>query len=553
MIRRGVAIVAGMMLGLFALSFATPAAAAEKDAAIVVDGVTGRVLYERNADSARYPASLTKMMTLYLLFEALQRGDVTLETRITASKHAANQEPTKLDVDRGDTIPVDLAIRAIAVLSANDVAVMVAEHLGGSESEFAAMMTRKARALGMINTRFRNASGLPEAGQMTTARDLALLGRHLAYDFPQYYHYFSLDGFSYAGRYHGSHDNLLGAFDGADGIKTGYTRVSGFNLVTSVVRDGHHLVGVVMGGRTAHERDEEMMWMLSQVIKQSQHGTMQLAAANVPWRSGSGPKTDPFGRGAAPVAVASAAPPRAHTPPAAAPAAQAPAPVVIASLPVRSPGDAPATATVVQFPQPKPNAEDDRIGALIASVDDEDRAEVLSGHPPQRAPVPVANPRQTTRVAQANIPAPPVPDVRPQPKPRMAGVREASLTSSRAASRAPLEEGDIGDGSAPRVRQKPAERVSPPPRAGANDATHRWMVQIGAFADETQAKTQLAAYAQRSSDVLSSARRIVTPFNGANGHKMFRARFGNFAEDQAREVCRRITQRGQTCFAIATE
>ena len=568
MIRRGVLTLVGLMLGLAALLSSAPVArAAEKDAAIVVDGVTGKVLYERNADALRYPASLTKMMTLYLLFEALERGDVTMNTRITASKHAANQEPTKLDVDRGDSITVDLAIRAIAVLSANDVAVMVAEHLGGSESDFAAMMTRKARALGMYNTRFRNASGLPEAGQMTTARDLALLGRHLAYDFPQYYRYFSLDGFDYAGRHHPSHDNLLGAFDGADGIKTGYTRISGFNLVTSVVRDGHHLVGVVMGGRTAHERDEEMMWMLAQVYKQSEHGQVQLAAANVPWHPGGGTKSDPFGRGGHAVVVAAAKP--APTPPVpqplpAQPAAQPQAPIVIASLPVRSPADnaaatnaaTQASSPVVVLPMHKPpsSAEDDRIAALIAASNssDEEHAETISRGPPQRAPVPIASPHQPMRVARAEVPAPmvPTPSVRPQPKP--GSMRQASL-GSRAAERTPLEEGDIGDGSLPRSHQKPADRVAPAPKPSAADASHRWMVQIGAFADEGQAKTQLAAYAERSGDVLRRARRVVTPFNGANGHTMYRARFGSFAENEAREVCRRITQRGQTCFAISTQ
>ena len=351
-------------LGLLALPISTPAFAAEKDAAIVVDGATGKVLYERNADSPRYPASLTKMMTLYLLFEALERGTVNMETRITASKHAVNQEPTKLDVDAGDSIPVDIAIKAVVVRSANDVAVMIAEALGGSEEEFAAMMTRKARALGMTNTRFRNASGLPEAGQMTTARDLALLGRHLAYDFPQYYHYFSLDGFSYAGRDYTTHDNLLAQFDGADGIKTGYTRISGFNLVTSVVRSNHHVVGVVMGGRTAHERDAEMMWMLSQVFGQADHNLVALADTNVPWHAGAGPRSNPFGAGATPTVVAAAEAPRARpTTPQPRPVAEAPPPVIVMQV------------------LPKPPAEDDRIGALIASIDDEDRAETISRGP----------------------------------------------------------------------------------------------------------------------------------------------------------------------------
>lgn len=532
-VRRRVAFVLAV-LGLLALPISTPAFAAEKDAAIVVDGATGKVLYERNADSPRYPASLTKMMTLYLLFEALERGTVTMETRITASKHAVNQEPTKLDVAAGDSIPVDIAIRAIVVRSANDVAVMIAEALGGSEEEFAAMMTRKARALGMTNTRFRNASGLPEAGQMTTARDLALLGRHLAYDFPQYYHYFSLDGFSYAGRNYVTHDNLLAQFDGADGIKTGYTRISGFNLVTSVVRANHHVVGVVMGGRTAHERDQEMMWMLAQVFGQAEHNLVALSDTNVPWHAGAGQRTNPFGAGATATVVAAAEPPRPAAPQPRTAPAEAPPPVIVAQV------------------LPKPAAEDDRIGELIASIDDEDRAEAISRGPqgpPRRAPVPVANPRQGIQLARAN--APPV--AAPQPKPRRP-TQLATLTWHRGAQ--PIEEGDIGDNPipqpriAPRVAPKPA--VATVPRPPADSGQRRWAVQIGAFADQGQAQTQLAVYAERSMDVVGQARRIVTPFNGADGRKLFRARFGSFAESEAREVCRRMTQRGQTCFATAS-
>src|SRR6267142_984691 len=219
----------------------------EKDAAIVVDGATGKVIYARNPDSIRYPASLTKMMTLYLLFEALEKGTIALDTPMIVSTHAAEQQPTKLSAPLGSSIPVETAIKALTVLSANDIAVVIAEALaGGSESAFASMMTEKAHQLGMTHSNFHNASGLPDLEQLTSARDMALLGRHLAYDFPQYYHYFSTPSFTYGGRVFGSHDNLLTAFDGTDGIKTGYTHVSGFNLVTSAVRSNKHVLGVVM-------------------------------------------------------------------------------------------------------------------------------------------------------------------------------------------------------------------------------------------------------------------------------------------------------------------
>src|SRR5258705_144149 len=206
----------------------------EKDAAIVVDGATGKVIYARNPDAIRYPASLTKMMTLYLLFEALDKGTITLDTPMIVSTRAAEQQPTKLSAPLGSSIPVETAIKALTVLSANDIAVVIAEALaGGSESTFASMMTEKAHQLGMTHTNFHNASGLPDLEQLTTARDMALLGRHIAYDFPEYYRYFSVASFTYGGRVYGSHDNLLTAFAGTDGIKTGYTQLSGFNLVTS--------------------------------------------------------------------------------------------------------------------------------------------------------------------------------------------------------------------------------------------------------------------------------------------------------------------------------
>jgi D-alanyl-D-alanine carboxypeptidase len=177
-----------------------------KDAELVVDGKTGRVLFARNADAQRHPASLTKMMTLYMLFDALKRGQVTLNSPIYISQHAAWQQPTKLGLRPGDSLPVDMAIRAAVVLSANDIAVAIAEGLGGTESHFAEMMNQKAHELGMRNTFYHNASGLPDDRQITTASDLGVLAHHLAYDFPQYFHYFSLPGFSFRGRVHLGHD-----------------------------------------------------------------------------------------------------------------------------------------------------------------------------------------------------------------------------------------------------------------------------------------------------------------------------------------------------------
>jgi D-alanyl-D-alanine carboxypeptidase len=234
---------------------APPAPYVEKYAAIVLEASTGRILYERMSNEARYPASLTKMMTLYLLFEQLQKGAVTLSTPLTASQYACSQEPTKLGLKPGDQVTVEDAIKALIVRSANDVAVTVAEHLGGSEYAFATRMTQKARELGMARTTFANASGLPDTSQKSTAWDLALLSRRLVTDFPQFYPYFRSQSFYWGGRSFEGHNNLMKFFDGADGLRTGYTRVSGYNLASSATRKGTRLIAVVMGGRSARDRD----------------------------------------------------------------------------------------------------------------------------------------------------------------------------------------------------------------------------------------------------------------------------------------------------------
>jgi D-alanyl-D-alanine carboxypeptidase len=234
---------------------AKPVPYVEKFAAIVLEAQSGRVLYERMSTEKRYPASLTKMMTLYLLFEQLQKGAVTLSTPLTASAYACSQEPTRLGLKPGDQVTVEDAVKALIVRSANDVAVMVAEHIGGSEYAFASRMTNKARELGMNQTQFANASGLPDSNQRSTAWDLALLSRRLITDYPQFYPYFRAQSFYWGGRSFEGHNNLMKFFDGADGLKTGYTRVSGFNLASSATRKGTRLIAVVMGGRSARDRD----------------------------------------------------------------------------------------------------------------------------------------------------------------------------------------------------------------------------------------------------------------------------------------------------------
>lgn len=240
----------------------SPTTSNAKYASYVIDVETGTVLHQINADTRNYPASLTKMMTLYMVFEALDKGEISLNTPLKVSARAARQPSSKLGLRKGAKITFKQAIPAIVVKSANDVATAVGETLARSERDFALAMTAKAREIGMSSTTFRNASGLPHRGQLSTAKDMATLALHLLKDFPHHYHYFADDSFTYQGTTYRSHNALLDTYEGADGIKTGYIRASGFNLVTSVVRDGQRLIGVVFGGRTSRARDKHMAKLL---------------------------------------------------------------------------------------------------------------------------------------------------------------------------------------------------------------------------------------------------------------------------------------------------
>ncbi|MEZ5776116.1 MAG: D-alanyl-D-alanine carboxypeptidase [Hyphomicrobiaceae bacterium] len=257
---RLVAFASAIVLGLLALPVAASAA---PYADIVIDANTGQVLHERDADARRYPASLTKMMTLYIVFEQLKKGRLSLDTELTVSARADGVQPSKLGLGAGATITVENAIKALVTKSANDIAVTIAENLGGTEQKFARYMTWTAKRIGMRHTVFQNASGLPDASQATTARDLAILAIRLYDDFPEHVHYFKTRTFTYRGRSYRNHNGLLFGFQGTEGIKTGYTRASGFNLVASVRRDGKHLIGVVLGGESAGSRNSRMRSLLT--------------------------------------------------------------------------------------------------------------------------------------------------------------------------------------------------------------------------------------------------------------------------------------------------
>ncbi len=434
----------------------------EKDAALIVDGETGKVLYARNADDPRHPASLTKMMTLYLLFDALKKGQVTAATSLPISAHAAAQKPTNLHLSSGNSLSVETAIKAIVVRSANDVAVAIAEALGGTEGHFAEMMTATARSLGMHNTFFHNASGLPDALQITTASDLAILARHLAYDFPQYFHYFATPAFNFRGTQYVTHDNLIGRYEGADGIKTGYTGASGFNLVSSVVRNNVHVIGVVMGGRTAHRRDKEMVRLLDNTFAAIEGNPTLVARAQVPWQT-----------------------------------------VALNTISLTPPQQVPA-----------------EVRGPVADSDDEDAAEAK-----------MAEDEKTDNVFAPT----PKPQIQQKPQAVVASYQPPvnKPTLPKPVLRPETGEGDIGDNGT----------------AVASLGVHDWTIQIGAFADLNLARTQLAAYAEKSMDVLGQAQRIVVPFQSIDGQMLYRARFGPFLEREARQICARLTERGQTCFA----
>lgn len=266
---------------IFTAPAASPAFAATY-AALVMDAETGRVLKAVEPDTPNYPASLTKMMTLYLVFDALQRKEWTLDKPLKISARAARQPASRLGLPAGSSIAVKDAILALVTKSANDIAAAVAEGMDKSERDFALRMTSMARKLGMKNTTFRNASGLFHRGQMTTARDMAILARALLRDFPQHYHYFATPAFTYKGQTHRNHNGLLESYDGLDGIKTGYINASGFNLVASATRGGRRLIGIVFGGQTANTRNRQMAQLLDAGFAMASDGAATTEVAEVP-------------------------------------------------------------------------------------------------------------------------------------------------------------------------------------------------------------------------------------------------------------------------------
>jgi D-alanyl-D-alanine carboxypeptidase len=487
---------------------------------MVVDVKTGRTLHAQNEDAVRHPASITKVMTLYLLFEQLDRGRIGLSTRLRISANAAGQAPSKLGLEPGDTIAVEDAIKALITKSANDVAVVVAENLAGSEEAFAEQMTRKARALGMSRTIYRNASGLPDPEQVTTARDLTMLARAIQDRFPRYYRYFKTHVFHFAGEAHRNHNKLLGQVEGVDGIKTGFTRASGFNLMTNVKTADRHIVAVVLGGRSGASRDQAMASLVRAHLPRAYAGLRRA------------PLVAEGTERARPGMVAEAGRANGFTD----------NPETTSTLP-RS----------VTAPLPRPLD----LNAMRAFA-----AAAAESNPTPSSSLP----------SKASLPPP------PRPAPAMAEGSDdvghplpppnpAALAGGKIQARLPSVEVAVASLDAPRS-QPPAvepprrdvprgEAAKPTAKAPAADPIHErlnrtlkgWVIQLGATDDESKAKAILEKARSRSGRALAKASAF-TEKVVREGATLYRARFSGFEEaDAAQDACKTLKRNGFNCFA----
>lgn len=499
-------------------------------AAIVVDANTGSVLHSANADAIRHPASLTKIMTLYMLFERLESGKLSLDSQLRVSEHAADQAPTKLGLREGSTISVEDTIKGLITRSANDAAVVVAENLAGSEEEFARQMTRKARALGMSNTTYRNASGLPDSAQVTTARDQATLGRAIQERFPRYYKYFSTRTFTFRGQRIGNHNGLLGKVEGVDGIKTGYIRASGFNLVTSVKRNNRHVVAVVLGGTSAGARDARMRQLLAQHVDSASTRKTAPMIAEAPVRDTPAPQA----RTAA-ARTEIAAPNRFEMASAAStPAREAPrgfAPSAGSDEPIRPV----AVRTVSVKPAPIKGAKNVPAGASAPAP-----AVVAAAAPAAPRPEPVA-----PATVRAEVPP-------PAPAPARAGVlgvlptRTASVTETAPSpvpvrAPEPVREASQREAATPPAPAAPASRP-PQTRSG-------WVIQVGAYPAESEAKERLAMVKTKASRLLAAASPFTEPVQRGET-TLYRARFAGLEREQAEAACKFLKRNDVDCLAM---
>jgi D-alanyl-D-alanine carboxypeptidase len=589
---------------------------------IVVDGNSGAILHASNPDALRHPASLTKIMTLYLLFEQLEAGKLKLDSSLEISEHAAIQSPTKLGLRNGQTIKVEDAIKGIVTRSANDAAVVVAENIAGDEETFARLMTRKAQALGMAHTVYRNASGLPADEQVTTARDLALLGRTIQERFPRYYKYFSTRVFEYHGEAIGNHNRLLGSVEGVDGIKTGYISASGFNIVTSVHRDNRYLVAVVFGGSSAGSRDERMRELIHDNIAQAavQRSAPLVAEANPKLEPRSEAKSeaktetksDPkfaakyavASAASVPVTVTSAKPdakadakpapkgkPETKSVPAAYGLASASSvPVTLGAAKPESRSEAksapqvyavasansvpitltsksdPGASTTVQVPRwaatnaapaprnvPAVGSEDPIHPVMVKTVLVKPGSAVQTASlAPLQLPAAAEPPATTQSTSQPIAIAPVRAAVLPFPPPGTRPGAVAGLPSH--VTTAPVVTAPAAE-AAPAPIATAAPAPSPAPIAAAHSAPAPqtqhvgWIIQVGAFPAEGEAKQRLSAVQSKASRFLGSADAFTESVNKGDA-TLYRARFAGLGKDQAEAACNYLKHNDVDCMTI---
>ncbi len=531
---------------------------------IVVDANSGSVLHSTNPDSRRHPASLTKIMTLYLLFEQLEAGKLKLDSELAVSREAAGQDPTKLGLKPGGSLKVEDAIKGIVTRSANDAAVVVAEAIAGDEDSFAKLMTRKAQALGMSHTVYRNASGLPDDEQVTTARDQATLGRAIQERFPRYYKYFSTRSFTFRGDSIANHNRLLGRVDGVDGIKTGYISASGFNLVTSVHRGNRYLVAVVMGGSSAGSRDARMRELISDKIAQAStkrtapmfaeagetpeiepkvaraeaKPERKVAAAASERKAEGKPEPKPDSKSETRFAVASASSVPVRFTPGFARAATGSTepikPVLVKTITVRA-GTQTASLAPLQAASP-PAAEPVQPTAPVVQV-----AAAMPTAPakPQLPPAPAAAAKSEaaapTPPATAKVEPPaPAPATTAKPQPPV----PAPAASAKPEPPAP----------APTVKFEPPAPT--PTAAAAKPQVHSgWMIQVGAYQAEQEAKQRLAAIQAKAAKVLSGADAFTETVE-KGGATYWRARFAGLDKDKAEAACKYLKRNDVDCVTI---
>ena len=502
----GLAVAAVALISAPALARSARSTAAAIDspryASIVIDANSGATLREANADSLRHPASLTKIMTLYMLFERLESGKLKLNSPIAISEEAASQSPTKLGLKPGQFILVEDAIKALVTKSANDIAVAIAESLAGSEEEFARQMTRKARALGMTRTVYRNASGLPDDDQVTTARDQARLGILIQERFPRFYRYFSTVNFAYHGDVMRNHNHLLGLVTGVDGIKTGYTHASGYNLITSVRRSGRHIVAVVMGGNTAGQRDAHMRDLIERHIVEA---SLKRPEVTVAQAQAAKPETAAQNGEAMQARAEVRSAPRAERSEASTGPRLPPRIVVVPVVPLATLGATPIT-------------------------------------PPQTAAADAPmqpNPVKTVPVRAAALPIP-IPQIDAYASAPELG---PSVALESNPLRGPAEDKPVDDEARSTGATGNINTPSSEPRRPG------WSVQVGAFDDETEAHQRLQAARSKVGELLAGAEPYTERTVKAD-KTFYRARFSGLDRTKADAVCRILHRSDVACIAI---